>query len=88
MTFADPLVIIAAKYFLTPDIRHMVFVYTSDDMREEFLMQINSNYLNLQDSYLFSTIAKKVNAFQAANPHAFSCSRLYTAPVGLLGEQI
>ena len=48
----------------------MVFVYTSDDMREEFLMQINSNYLNLQDSYLFSTIAKKVNAFQAANPQA------------------
>ena len=33
-------------------------------------MQINSNYLNLQDSYLFSTIAKKVNAFQAANPQA------------------
>ena len=48
----------------------MVFVYTSDDMREEFLMQINSNYLNLQDSYLFSTIAKKVNAFQSAHPQA------------------
>lgn len=31
-------------------------------------MKINRNYLNLQDSYLFSTIAKKVNAFRAANP--------------------
>lgn len=33
-------------------------------------MQINRNYLNLQDSYLFSTVAKKVNAFQAAHPEA------------------
>lgn len=29
---------------------------------------INDNYLELQDSYLFSTIAKKVNEFSAANP--------------------
>ena len=31
-------------------------------------MRINEHYLNLKDSYLFSTIAKKVNAFQAENP--------------------
>lgn len=29
---------------------------------------INDNYLELQDSYLFSTIAKKVNEFVAAHP--------------------
>lgn len=33
-------------------------------------MKINSNYLNLKDSYLFSTIAKKVNDYKAANPDA------------------
>ena len=33
-------------------------------------MKINENYLNLQESYLFSTIAKKVAAFKAANPDA------------------
>lgn len=31
-------------------------------------MKINKNYLNLQDSYLFSTIAKKVAQYQEANP--------------------
>lgn len=31
-------------------------------------MKLNTNYLNLAESYLFSTIAKKVNAYQAANP--------------------
>ena len=31
-------------------------------------MLINSNYLKLKDSYLFSTIAKKVEAYSAANP--------------------
>lgn len=31
-------------------------------------MQINKNYLNIKDSYLFSTIAKKINEFKAANP--------------------
>jgi LL-diaminopimelate aminotransferase len=31
-------------------------------------MKINQNYLNLKDSYLFSTIAKKIRAYQAANP--------------------
>jgi len=31
-------------------------------------MNINTNYLHLQESYLFSTIAKKVNEYQAANP--------------------
>jgi len=33
-------------------------------------MKINDNYLNLQESYLFSTIAKKVADFKAANPEA------------------
>lgn len=33
-------------------------------------MNINENYLNLQESYLFSTIAKKVGNFKEANPKA------------------
>lgn len=33
-------------------------------------MQINAHYQNLQDSYLFSDIAHRVAAFQAANPEA------------------
>ena len=33
-------------------------------------MKINSNYLLLKESYLFSTIAKKVNAFSEAHPDA------------------
>lgn len=33
-------------------------------------MQINRHYLDLQDSYLFATIAKKVNAYQSAHPDA------------------
>lgn len=32
------------------------------------MFKLNDNYLKLPGSYLFSTIAKKVNAFQAANP--------------------
>lgn len=32
------------------------------------MFKINDNYLKLQGSYLFSTIAKKVNAFTQANP--------------------
>lgn len=31
-------------------------------------MKINENYLKLEDSYLFSTIAKKVNEFSKTNP--------------------
>ena len=31
-------------------------------------MQINTNYANLQDSYLFLTIAKKVAAYTQAHP--------------------
>ena len=31
-------------------------------------MKINANYKNLAESYLFSTIAKKVNAFAEAHP--------------------
>jgi LL-diaminopimelate aminotransferase len=33
-------------------------------------MKINHNYLNLEDSYLFSTISKKVTEYQKANPDA------------------
>ena len=32
------------------------------------MFYINENFLNLQDSYLFSTIAKKVEEFQKNNP--------------------
>ncbi len=32
------------------------------------MFKVNDNYLKLPGSYLFSTIAKKVNAFTAANP--------------------
>ena len=32
------------------------------------MFRVNDNYLNLQDSYLFSTIAKKVNEFTKNNP--------------------
>ncbi len=31
-------------------------------------MKINNNYLNLESSYLFSTISKKVSAYKASNP--------------------
>ena len=33
-------------------------------------MKVHENYLKLQSSYLFSTIAKKVNEYKAANPDA------------------
>ena len=32
------------------------------------MFKVNEDYLKLQGSYLFSTIAKKVNAYAAANP--------------------
>ena len=31
-------------------------------------MKLNSNFLDLKDSYLFSTVARKVREYQAANP--------------------
>ena len=34
------------------------------------MFKVNDNYLKLPGSYLFSTIAKKVNAFTATNPQA------------------
>ena len=34
------------------------------------MVTVNRNYLKLPGSYLFSTIGKKVNAFQTANPQA------------------
>ena len=34
------------------------------------MFTINENYLKLPGSYLFSTIAKKVNAYQSGNPEA------------------
>lgn len=33
-------------------------------------MKLNHNYENLQDSYLFSTVARKVKEYSAANPNA------------------
>ena len=33
-------------------------------------MKINANYANLEESYLFSTIAHKVADYQAAHPDA------------------
>ena len=36
--------------------------------KERNMYKINENYLKLPGSYLFSTIAKKVNEFTAANP--------------------
>ena len=38
------------------------------DFRIGDKMKINKNYENLEDSYLFSTIAKKVSEFAKANP--------------------
>lgn len=35
---------------------------------ESYMVKINENYLKLPGSYLFSTIAKKVAAYQEANP--------------------
>ncbi|MBQ9518302.1 MAG: LL-diaminopimelate aminotransferase [Firmicutes bacterium] len=32
------------------------------------MAKLNENYLNLKESYLFSEVAKRVNAFQAENP--------------------
>ena len=32
------------------------------------MIKINENFLNLQDSYLFSTVAKKVSEFVKNNP--------------------
>ena len=34
------------------------------------MFKANQNYLRLQGSYLFSTIAKKVAAYTEANPNA------------------
>lgn len=34
------------------------------------MANINENYLNLQGSYLFANIAKKVNEYQTAHPDA------------------
>ena len=38
--------------------------------RSEYLMNINHNFQNVADSYLFSTIAKKVAEYQQENPKA------------------
>ena len=37
-------------------------------IKEEYMFKINDNYLKLPGSYLFSTIGKKVAAYQQANP--------------------
>ena len=36
--------------------------------RKKHMLKVNENYLKLPGSYLFSTIGKKVRAFQEANP--------------------
>ena len=36
------------------------------------MFHVNENYQKLPGSYLFSTIAKKVNAYQEANPATLS----------------
>ncbi len=41
-------------------------------------MKINNNFLDLKDSYLFSTVAKKIREFQAANP----CVKVYRLGIG------
>ena len=33
-------------------------------------MKINQNYRNLKESYLFSEVAKRANAYKAAHPDA------------------
>ena len=47
-----------------------MYRYRSDSEREETgnMFKINQNFLRLQGSYLFSTIAKKVDAYTQANP--------------------
>lgn len=37
-------------------------------MEDESMFRVNENYLKLPGSYLFSTIAKKVAAYQKENP--------------------
>ena len=44
-----------------------LFLY-SHESEDESMFRPNSDYLKLPGSYLFSTIAKKVNAYQQANP--------------------
>ena len=47
--------------------------YLTADLKERQrinMYTINENYLDLQGSYLFSTIAKKVAAYKEANPQA------------------
>ena len=46
-------------------IYNIIFLYGKYEI--EF-MNINENYLNLEESYLFSTVAKKVNEFIKNNP--------------------
>ena len=43
----------------------MIPVYEED---RGYIMKINTNYENLEQSYLFSTIARKVNEFANSNP--------------------
>ena len=39
-------------------------------LREGKAMKLNQNYRNLEESYLFSTVARKVSAYAAAHPQA------------------
>ena len=44
------------------------FVIYAKRKEVKIMININENFLKLQDSYLFSTIAKKVAEFQKNNP--------------------
>ena len=46
----------------------MTFIYKTLREKGKASLKINENYKNLAESYLFSTIAKRVNAFTGAHP--------------------
>ena len=45
------------------------FTTQNNNELREVDMKVNRNYSNLEDSYLFSTIARKVNEFSTQNPN-------------------
>ena len=63
---------VAAEYhpeFLSrPNRPHPLFVGLAKASRRGNMVKINSNYLNLEEGYLFSTIAKKVKVYKEKHP--------------------
>ena len=62
-------------YYIDFDIQNneygkMITIYNNSNTLEHYnlVMKINENYLELQDSYLFSTIAKKLEEYKKENP--------------------